>query len=91
MNAMLPNTHPHAATGCDTELLHLVAFKWLMAGIGWPVDVPRLRQDADYARACAQRGLESGQSTLGARAEELLAALPARSCATFTLSNDVRI
>jgi hypothetical protein len=91
MNAMLPNSHPHAATGCDTELLHLVAFKWLMAGIGWQVDVPRLRKDADYARVCARRGLESGQSALGARAAELLAALPARSRSSFTLSNNVRI
>ena len=91
MTALLPDTHAYTALGCDPELLDLVTFKWLMAGIGWRVDVPRLRQDADYARVCAQRGLESGQAVLGERAAELLAALPERSRPVFTLSNDVRI
>jgi hypothetical protein len=91
MNALLPNTYAYTATGCDPELLDLVAFKWLMAGIGWRVDVPRLRKDTDYARVCAQRALESGQPVLSERAEELLAALPARSRPAFTLSNSVRI
>ena len=91
MNALLPNTSAYTSTGCDTELLDLVTFKWLMAGIGWRVDVPRLRKDADYARVCAQRGLESGQHLLGERAADLLAALPARPRTAFTLSNIVRI
>ena len=73
MNNLLLNTHAPAATGSDTELLDLVTFKWLMAGVGWRVDVPRLRKDADYARVCALRGLESGQPVLGERAAELLA------------------
>jgi hypothetical protein len=90
MNALLPNTYAYT-TGCHTELLDLVTFKWLMAGVGWRVDVQRLRNDADYARVCAQRGLESGQPVLGDRAAELLAALPARPRSSFTLSNDVRI
>ena len=78
MNALLPNTHISTGAGCDTELLDLVTFKWLMAGLGWRVDVSRLRKDAEYARACAQRGLESGQAVLVEQAAELLAALPAR-------------
>ena len=90
MNALLPDTYAYT-TGCDTELLDLVTFKWLMAGIGWRVDLPRLRKDPDYARVCAQRGLESGHSVLGERAAELLAALPRRPDPVFTLSNDVRI
>ncbi|ROZ66091.1 hypothetical protein [Ramlibacter sp. WS9] len=89
MNALLP--HAARETDSDTQLLDLVTFKWLMAGIGWRVDLPRLQKDADYARVCAQRGLESGQALLGERAAELLAALPSRSRAMFTLSNDVRI
>ena len=89
MNALLPDAYQDTAS--DTELLDLVTFKWLMAGIGWRVDLPRLQKDADYARVCAQRGLESGQSLLGERAAELLAALPPRDRRTFTLSNDVRI
>jgi len=85
MNALLrdPDT--------DTELLDLVSFKWLMAGIGWRVDLPRLEKDADYARACAQRGLESGQPLLGERSAELLAALPLRTRGVFTYSNNVRL
>lgn len=75
----------------DRQLLDLVTFKWLMAGIGWRVDVPRLRKDADYARVCAQRGLESGQPLLGARSAELLATLAPNPYRVFTLSNDVRI
>ena len=89
MNALLPDTYTD--TESDTQLLDLVTFKWLMAGIGWRVDLPRLQKDADYARVCAQRGLESGQPLLGERAAELLAALPARPRHIFTLSNDVRI
>jgi hypothetical protein len=89
MNALLPNASTDSDS--DTELLDLVTFKWLMAGIGWRVDLPRLRADADYARVCAQRGLESGQWLLGERAAELLATLPPRNASPFTLSNDVRI
>jgi hypothetical protein len=89
MNALLPDAYTDTAS--DNELLDLVTFKWLMAGIGWRVDLPRLRADADYARVCAQRGLDSGQWLLGERAAELLAALPPRTRPSFTLSNDVRI
>ena len=89
MNALLPDAYTD--TESDTELLDLVTFKWLMAGIGWRVDLPRLRKDTDYARVCAQRGLESGQWLLGERSAELLAALPPRERPSFTLSNGVRI
>ena len=85
MNALLSRSEP------DTELLDLVSFKWLMAGIGWRVDLPRLQKDADYARACAQRGLDSGQALLGERSAELLAALTLRTASQFTYSNNVRI
>lgn len=81
MNALIRDT--------DTELLDLVSFKWLMAGIGWRVDLPRLEKDADYARTCAQRGLESGQPLLGERSAELLAALPLRTRGVFIYSNNV--
>ena len=87
MNALLRDSE----AGTDTELLDLVSFKWLMAGIGWRVDLPRLEKDADYARACAQRGLESGQPLLGERSAELLAALPLRTRGVFTYSNNVRL
>jgi hypothetical protein len=80
----------------ETTLLDLVSFKWLMAGRGWWVNLTRLQQDAGYARACAQCGLDSGHPLLEQRSAELLAALARgqlerRIAEPFALSNDVRI
>jgi len=61
----------------DATLLHLVDFKWLMAGRGWWVDLSRLRKDTTYARVCAQRGLDSGSELLRQRSVELLPLLSA--------------
>jgi hypothetical protein len=62
--------------GMSSEaVLELVAFKWLMAGRGWWVDVPRLQKDATYASVCAQRGLDSGSELLRQRSVEMLALL----------------
>jgi hypothetical protein len=61
----------------DAKLLDLVSFKWLMAGRGWWVDLPRLREDAAYATACVQRGLDSGLELLRQRSVELQPLLPA--------------
>jgi hypothetical protein len=73
-------------TGSETDatVLDLVSFKWLMAGRGWWVDLSRLREDATYARACVQRGLDSGLELLRQRSVELQPLLPASR-------NDVRI
>jgi len=76
MNAM--------GTETDATLLALVSFKWLMAGRGWWVDLPRLRKDASYATACMQRGLDSDLEPLRQRSVELQPLLPAGS-------SDVRI
>ena len=59
----------------NTTLLNLVAFKWLMAGRGWWVDLPRLQKDRTYAAACAQRGLDSDLELLRQRSVELLGLL----------------
>ena len=85
MNALFPQP--------ASELLNLVSFKWLMAGRGWWVNLSRLQQDLDYARSCAQRGLESGHELLQERSAELLATLGEEACGTaaFELSNGVRI
>ena len=61
---------------CDTMFLDLVDFKWLMAGLGWWVDLSRLRRDIGYADACARRGLSSDSPVLQRRSRELLALLP---------------
>ena len=68
-------------TGSETDatVLDLVSFKWLMAGRGWWVDLSRLREDSIYARACVQRGLDSGLELLRQRSVELQPLLPA-SC-----------
>jgi hypothetical protein len=68
----------------DATPLDLVSFKWLMAGRGWWVDLARLREDATYAGACVQRGLDSGLELLRQRSVELQSLLSASR-------NDVRI
>ena len=55
----------------DNTLVDLVDFKWLMAGQGWWVDVPRLRRDAVYAGECVRHGLESASGLLRKRSIEV--------------------
>jgi hypothetical protein len=49
--------------GNDT-FLHLVDFKWLMAGLGWWVNLTRLERDGAYADECLQRALKSDSKVL---------------------------
>jgi hypothetical protein len=53
-------------------LVNLVAFKWLMAGRGWRVDLTRLQRDAEYAGECASRARSSGVQALEAQAALVL-------------------
>jgi len=62
---------------CDAVFLGLVDFKWLMAGLGWWVDLSRLRRDMAYAGECARRGLSSDSSVLRRRSQKLLALISA--------------
>ena len=50
----------------------LVDFKWLMAGVGWWVNLSRLQKDAAYAHDCLQRALCSGLPLLRERGAALL-------------------
>jgi hypothetical protein len=59
----------------DDVFVDLVSFKWLMAGIGCWVDLPRMRHDAAYACECASLGLKVHSSVLQQRSRELLALL----------------
>jgi hypothetical protein len=68
MTARTPARHSRA----DDGLLTMVDFKWLMAGLGWRVDLTRMRRDAAYLGECAQRGLASGSTLLRERSVELL-------------------
>ena len=63
--------HGHGTEAGDT-FLDLVDFKWLMAGLGWWVDLSRVRRDAVYASECVQRGLASDSTLLHRRSVELL-------------------
>jgi hypothetical protein len=56
----------------DDSLLAMVDFKWLMAGLGWRVDLTRLRRDAAYLGQCARLGLDSESPWLRRRSAELL-------------------
>jgi hypothetical protein len=60
------------ASRADDGLLTMVDFKWLMAGLGWRVDLTRMRRDAAYLGECAQRGLVSGSALLRERSVDLL-------------------
>jgi len=65
---LMPGQTPEA----DDTFLTLVDFKWLMAGLGWWVDLTRLQRDAAYAGECVQLGLASGSELLRQRSVELL-------------------
>ena len=58
----------------DDGLLTMVDFKWLMAGLGWRVDLTRMRRAAAYLGECAQRGLASESALLRERSVDLLRA-----------------
>ena len=67
MNAM-PEQIPQE----DETFLNLVDFKWLMAGLGWWVDLSRLQRDTAYAAKCVQNALTSGSELLRQRSVALL-------------------
>ena len=50
----------------------LVDFKWLMAGVGWWVNLSRLQCDQSYADECPRRAQSSGSQLLRERASCLL-------------------
>jgi hypothetical protein len=54
------------------RFLRMVDFKWLMAGMGWWVDLTRLRTEAAYFDQCLQRALTSDSELLRSRSVELL-------------------
>ena len=56
----------------DDGLLAMVDFKWLMAGLGWRVDLTRMRRDAAYLGEWVQRGLASESALLRERSVDLL-------------------
>ena len=58
----------------DATLVELVAFKWLMAGRGWWVDLSRLQRDVAYAGECARRAHASGLHVLELQGAALLRA-----------------
>ena len=55
----------------DSEWLLLVDFKWVMAGIGWWVDLSRWQHDELYARGCLARALESNNEVLRRLARDI--------------------
>jgi hypothetical protein len=68
MTARTPARHSRA----DDGLLTMVDFKWLMAGLGWRVDLTRMRRDAAYLGECARRGLASESTLLRERSVDVL-------------------
>ena len=69
---VLVNTeHIKDPDGSDS-FLNLVDFKWLMAGMGWWVDLSRLQCDKIYLGECLQRALGSDSELLQKRSVEML-------------------
>jgi hypothetical protein len=58
------------------QIVHLVDFKWLMAGLGWWVDLNRLQRDAAYAAECYSRAATSSCEPLRRSAATLMQLLP---------------
>lgn len=58
------------------QIVHLVDFKWLMAGLGWWIDVNRLQRDAAYASECYSRAANSSCEPLRRAADTLMRLLP---------------
>lgn len=66
------NTTHTKALERDDVFLNMVDFKWLMAGVGWWVNLSRLQSDSTYIDECLQRALRSGSELLRQRSIELL-------------------
>ena len=56
----------------DSTFVNLVDFKWLMAGVGWWVDLSRLQSDRAYVDECLRHALGTGSELLRERSVELL-------------------
>jgi len=64
-------TLEQASRDCRS-FVDLVDFMWLMAGVGWRVNLTRLQRDKSYADQCLQRAMSSGSQLLRERAAWLL-------------------
>ena len=53
--------------GGSDRFLNLVDFQWLMAGVGWWIDLSRLQSDKAYIDECLQRALTSHSDLLRKR------------------------
>ncbi|MDM0065231.1 hypothetical protein [Variovorax sp. J31P207] len=54
------------------RFINLVDFKWLMAGMGWWVNLSRLQTDRDYIDECLQLAMTSDSELLQERSIEML-------------------
>ena len=60
----------------NNDFINLVDFKWLMAGVGWRVNLSRLQSDKVYLDECLQRALRSDCELLRECSVELLRLRP---------------
>ena len=56
----------------DDTFVNLVDFKWLMAGVGWWVELSRLQRERAYIDECLRRALGSESELLRECSVELL-------------------
>ena len=55
----------------DDTFLDLVDFKWLMAGVGWWVELSRLQRDTAYAGEWVRLGLQCDSDLVRRRSVDL--------------------
>jgi hypothetical protein len=63
----------------SNRFVDLVDFKWLMAGMGWWVNLSRLQSDQVYIDECFQRAMTSDSQLLRKRSVEMFG-LPDAPC-----------
>lgn len=62
-----------SAPDVQGDFVEWVAFKWLMAGVGWRVDLTRLQRDNAYVSECLQCALSTDSESLQGHCRRLLA------------------
>lgn len=75
-NAPSPAARSASSVDDGHQIVHLVDFKWLMAGLGWWVDLNRLQRDAAYATECYALAATSSCEPLRRSAATLMLMLP---------------
>lgn len=73
--ALPGNLTADACGAAEPDLIELADLKWLMAGQGTWIDVPRLLGDRGYARCCLARAMSMPSDLIHRQARRALSPL----------------